>query len=158
MKSITISRYIKNVIFIEGIDAYSHMLMLCPDIESITVEEGHPYYYSDGNCVIDKWTGEIVIGCGGSIIPNDEKVNVITDYAFYYCKNLKSITIPKNIKKIESAAFRGCNNLTDVYYDGTKAEFDAIAPSGWDSFGSKNCVLHCADGDFEVEYKEVLYW
>ena len=52
------------------------------NLESITVEAENPDYYSLTNCVIDKKTGDIVVGCGGSIIPKDSNVTCIKQKAF----------------------------------------------------------------------------
>lgn len=158
LKELVISRYIKEIKNMNSSGHPAPKFTACTQIESITVENTNPYYYSSGNCIIDFKTGDLITACASSVIPTTENVTKIVEFAFNRCINLKSITIPKNITQIASSAFTHCENLTDVYYEGTKAEFDAIAPSGWNSFGSKNCVLHCADGDFEVEYKEVLYW
>jgi len=46
--------------------------------------------------------------------------------AFAGCSKLERITIPKNIKYIGEATFKECNNLQDVYYAGSKEEWDKI--------------------------------
>ena len=81
-------------------------------------------------------------------IPNS--VTKIGDSAFFYCPRLTSVTIPNSVTSIGSSAFYGCTNLTnitipdsvtkiglsafdyctilkDVYYTGTKAEWDKIS-------------------------------
>ena len=157
LKTLYISRYIKTLNNTDGFGHPSAIFSNCSSIESITVNQYNPYFYGEGNCVIDRETGDLLVGCSTSIIPTTSNVTKIKAFAFYGCEAMTSITIPKNIKKIETSAFSDCVNLTDVYYDGTKAEWDAIAPGTWNSFGSESCVLHCTDGDFEVEYKEVFY-
>ena len=51
-----------------------------------------------------------------SIIYNGEKYHVtsIGDSAFYRCKDIKSVVIPKSVKSIENDAFNFCRNLTSV--------------------------------------------
>ena len=46
-----------------------------------------------------------------------------------WCKNtaIKSVVIPEGVTKIGAAAFVGCTSLTDVYYDGTEAQWNEIA-------------------------------
>ena len=56
----------------------------------------------------DSATGEGVITFNG-------EVNSIGSYAFYSCRNLKSIQIPENVTTIGTAAFRECFKLKDVY-------------------------------------------
>lgn len=48
------------------------------------------------------------------------KVTSIGNSAFKNCKNLKKITIPKNIKTIGSNAFRGCSKLQTITVQSTK--------------------------------------
>ena len=55
-----------------------------------------------------------------------ESVTRIDSAAFRYCENLKTVTMSKNVKGIYNYAFSDCPNLQDVYYDGTKADRDAI--------------------------------
>lgn len=43
---------------------------------------------------------------------------IIFEPAFNNCKNLKSIRIPSSVERIDEGTFKGCNNLTDIYFDG----------------------------------------
>ena len=45
---------------------------------------------------------------------NGKEINTISEYAFYGCASLKSITIPANVTSIGSSAFDGCSNLQEV--------------------------------------------
>lgn len=42
------------------------------------------------------------------------------------CTSLESITIPNSLISIRKNTFSGCTSLTDVYYEGSKAEWDKI--------------------------------
>ena len=55
-------------------------------------------------------------------IPNS--VTCIDAYTFMRCSSLTSITIPNSVTSIEYGAFNECSSLTDVYYTGTKAEWE----------------------------------
>lgn len=50
----------------------------------------------------------------------------IPDEAFRACWSLSDITIPASVTKIGKGAFMGCNELADVYYGGTQAQWNAI--------------------------------
>ena len=51
--------------------------------------------------------------------------------AFVGCTNLRSVTFPKALKKIESDAFYA-TTLSEILYDGTVEEFDRIEfPKNW---------------------------
>ena len=55
---------------------------------------------------------------GGLIIPdkvNGYTVTNIGSYAFYYCSNLTSVSIPNTVKTIGNRAFYVCSGLTSLY-------------------------------------------
>ena len=47
--------------------------------------------------------------------------------AFCKCYGLKSVKLPKSVTSIEEYAFDACVGLTDVYYEGSEANWKAIA-------------------------------
>lgn len=75
------------------------------NLTKITVDKTNAYLYSKENCVIDKASGELLLGCQSSIIPVDGSVTRIGDCAFSGCSGLMSITIPQSVKSIGWAAF-----------------------------------------------------
>jgi hypothetical protein len=58
------------------------------------------------------------------IIPST--ITSIKDHTFYYCSSIKSVVIPTSVKSIGDRAFY-CENLTTVYYCGTKEEWSKIS-------------------------------
>ena len=58
------------------------------NLTAITVEDGNPVLYSDGNCVIETETKTIVRGCNSSVIPTNGSVTAIGDEAFSGCSAL----------------------------------------------------------------------
>ena len=71
---------------------------------------------------------------GGTTIPGQ---------AFEDNRYIETIHIPSTITSIEDKAFWGCSSLTDIYFDGTQAQWDAI------TIGSNNSALtsatvHCS--------------
>lgn len=52
---------------------------------------------------------------GKGIIIFDRDVTSIGDYAFYYCGNLTTITIPDSVTEIGDYAFGNCRSLIHVY-------------------------------------------
>ena len=61
--------------------------------------------------------------------------------AFAGCSGLKRITIPRKVKTIKEGTFAGCRQLEDVYYEGTKEEWNRIN------------LVHCKN---ETEFGELI--
>ena len=91
-------------------------------IEKIVVAEGNPYYYIDGNCLIDRRSRKIIVGCNSSVIPNDGSVKSIGYAAFANCHSIETIIIPKSIIELEDCAFYNCDNLKQVYITSSISE------------------------------------
>jgi len=58
------------------------------------------------------------------IIPSS--VSAVYQGAFADCRNLERITVPKAVKRIPQGTFENCTALTDIYYEGSKDEWEAI--------------------------------
>ena len=84
----------------------------CKNLSKIEVENGNLEYYSEGNCIIEKETKKLIVGCKTSKIPSD--VLSIGEHAFSGCKSLKSISIPNGVETIGKDAFYGCESLENV--------------------------------------------
>ena len=98
------------------------------DFNTVTVAEGNPVYYSEGNCIMQRDgafrivdDGQYVVqrkglllfkGGSDSVIP--EGTLAIGDHAFFWNDNLKEINIPASVKSIGGAAFAGCKRLKHV--------------------------------------------
>ena len=57
----------------------------------------------------------------------------IGDYALYGCTGLWSVTLPAGLSNVGAAAFCGCDHITDVYYGGTREEWNAYVAVGNDN-------------------------
>ena len=64
------------------------------------------------------------------IIP--EGVTQIPEGAFWCCYALKEVTLPVSVTYIDYRAFSSCD-ITDVYYGGTKLQWQAVGGSGKDA-------------------------
>ncbi len=70
----------------------------------------------------------------------------IGERAFYNCRALKTVYIPKSMKDIEDEAFKGCDKLADVYYGGTRIAWGAVEVDDTNSELTK-AAFHYADDE-----------
>jgi len=68
--------------------------------------------------------------------PENDVVTAIDSSAFAG-EMIRSITLPDTIEEIGRKAFNGCTSLTDVYYEGTKEQWEILC----DSIGTGNTAL-----------------
>ena len=72
-------------------------------------------------------------------IPNS--ITSIDYSAFENCDSLTSIEIPNSVKSIGESAFENCESLADVYYGGSKTQWNAIT-IGDNNDCLKNATIH----------------
>ena len=134
----------------------------CVGLTSITVAGKNKVYYSENNCIIERKSKKLVLGCKNSVIPDSvteigydafkncsgltsiiipDSVTEIGDYAFYGCTGLTSITIPDSVKEIGGGAFSDCASLREVYYTGTEEQWQNIKIEDWNQ-RIKKATIH----------------
>lgn len=89
-------------------------------LTELIVPDGITYITDD----IFSWWNNYSSSLEKVVIPSS--VKYIGENAFTYCTNLKQVEFSKNLLFIDSYAFSGCHNITNVLYDGTKEEWDKI--------------------------------
>ena len=97
--------------------------------DSVTAIGDHAFF----NC---KSLTEVTIGNG---------VTIIGTWAFYGCESMTTVTIGNGITTIEDVAFSGCKALSDVYYEGTKAEWETVE-IGTSNNPLRNARFHFKEG------------
>lgn len=145
----------------------------CNSLINLTISPENANYYSAGNCIIERGTHTLVLGCLGSIIPNDGTIKIIGHHAFASQETLVSITLPDSVTTIETYAFDGCSSLVSVdlgiffttferrsftncpsieyfTYPGTTADFTAYVDQHTDYMETgKNVIYKCSNGNVE---------
>ena len=97
----------------------------CTSLTSINVEEGNTNYSSQDGVLFNK-----------------DKTKLIR----YPIGNTRtSYIIPNSVTSIGESAFYECKDLTDIYYDGTKSQWnDIVIKEG--NYLLENATIHCSDG------------
>ena len=111
----------------------------CTGLTRVTIPSG---VTSIGNCAFKGCTSLTSITIPSGITSLKEGV-------FWECRSLTTVTIPDSVTSIGWHVFNYCD-LSDVYYSGTKAQWNAV------SISPENEVLwfatiHCSDGDIVPE-------
>lgn len=71
-------------------------------------------------------TGE-AFSCGGlKTLALPEGMTTVNRAAFRSNEQMTKLYLPASVTKVDYAAFRGCSGLTDVYYGGTQAQWEAV--------------------------------
>ena len=124
---------LKHIIIPEGVNDISFCAFSnCFEIESLSVSPNNSVYYSEGNCIIERETQGLILGCKNSIIPNT--VKSIFEFAFSGCRNLTSISIPNSVINIDENAFSCCLSLKYIYCEAKRK------PIGFDPNWLSGCA------------------
>ncbi len=103
----------------------------CGGLEELTVETGNINYLGVNNCIIDKRSGALILGCKNSVIPSDGSVTSIGEYAFRGCTQLISIHIPASVTTIAGGAFTGMTSLGEI----------TVEPENSNYYVKDNCLI-----------------
>lgn len=121
------------------------------NLHTVRVSPDNKYFSTDGKTLFSS-QGRIALGSADGIISED--ASIILSYAFYGRQALTEIRIPKSVTRIDHAAFGECTSVTSITYEGTVAEWEnVIHGEGWFT-GSDVKVVHCSDGDAEIEFPD----
>ncbi len=84
----------------------------CLSLRAITVDPLNTTFYSVGNCVIDRNSSSLIVGCLGSVIPDG--VSSISDYAFSGL-DIRYAFIPESVRSVGVGAFSDCLLLSSLF-------------------------------------------
>lgn len=124
---------IESIVIGDGITSIgSFAFYLCNQVTSVTLP----------NSLITI-EGEAFSSCSKlTSITIPEGVTDILPYAFQGCSSLSSITIPTSVKSIGAGVFWGDSSLRDVYYGGSREQWNAINISSSSNSNLKKATIH----------------
>ena len=73
-----------------------------------------------------------------------EGVTYLESYVFGNCKSMTSLYLPASLTAVADYAAYGCSGLTDVYFAGRKAQWNAITFGYGNTYMTETATLHCA--------------
>ena len=109
LKSVTIPQNVSSIglaAFVEGLSESS--------LTEIKVDPENPYFSEKDGVVFSKDGTKLIVfpsGRSGDYQIPDGTVSV-GDYAFYYCVNVSSITVPGSVRSLGEGTFGNCSSLT----------------------------------------------
>ena len=68
----------------------------------------------------------MILGANDAVIPDNDNITIIGDYAFFGQEKRTQIVIPEGVQSIRNQAFMGCSSLTDVYIPISVTTIDCI--------------------------------
>ena len=106
----------------------------CNALRELKVEERSPYFYAEGNCIIETATKTVVAGCNSSVIPSSAKHLGETSFCnlnfvefevpegivsvgrstFNNSFYLEEVTLPSTLISLDETAFYACRKLTTL--------------------------------------------
>jgi len=122
----------------------------CKNLSSLTVDSGNTAYTAVDNALFNTDQTELIcyaLGKSDTAYKIPSGVTVIKDYAFSGADHLSEVTIPISVSEIGFQAFEFCDNLTDIYYEGTRTQWTEINIR---SAIGENVTIHYAGEDETV--------
>lgn len=112
------------------------------EITSFSVDEGNEFLCAEDGVLFDAGKEKLIRypNAGASEYAVPEGTKIITKLAFANCTKLKTIHLPASLTEIWAGAFKGCDSLKDVYFEGTQDQWEAI--ENYDSYLLYNCTIH----------------
>ena len=89
------------------------------------------------------------LGAAGGAFSLPTGTTRIEAEAFAGCVGMKSVTIPGSVTSIGAGAFSGCGQLSDIYFDGTAAQWNGIGTESGNE-ALENALVHFRDGTLRI--------
>lgn len=149
---------LRTVIIPKSVENTSHQVFrFCAALTSIHVDVNNTKYSSENGVLFNKEKTVLIQYPRGKTdtkysIP--ESVTSISQHAFYYFRNLTSITIPKSITSFYGATFVECLALTEIINHATTPQTGTYIFEGMDL---SSCTLRVPAGSVN-SYRSAPVW
>lgn len=121
---------LKSIEFPKNVTDVTGALYGSKNVETVTVNPKNETLYAEGNCVIEKATGNVVLGCKTSVIPTSPEVNEIVVQAFFNL-DITSVFVPANITKLYSGSFSSCPDIEKIEIAADNPKYESVG----------NCII-----------------
>ena len=122
-------RSLSDIAIPENVSWIRESFFHCSNLNNISVDSRNKCFTSEDGVLYNKNKTSIICYPAGKensffVIP--KTVTTIARDSFIEASNIKCLFIPKSVTMIEVYAFDYCNNLNEVYYEGTPDEWNNI--------------------------------
>ena len=127
---------------------------LCKGLTDIIVDDENQQFSSEDGVLFNKNKTYLILypmGRPETSYKIPDGVTTLQKYAFAN-SSLNSVIVPTSMSQIYGYAFYECKTITDIYYVGTKTQWNAIAKDDYYNTYLGNAILHC-----EYEYGDYKY-
>ena len=134
---------------------YDYAFYNCSSLTSVTIPASVMHImeaaFSSCSSLTSVTIGDSVIGIGYyafrgcsslTSVTIPDSVTSIGEGAFFLCSSLTSVTIPDSVTSIGDSAFNGCSSLADVYYGGTKIQWQLISIGSYNTYLSNANIIY----------------
>ena len=142
------------------------MFKLCTNLSSVSIPDGVTLisYSAFGFCYnlsqielpssVNTISAGAFIGSGLESISIPDGVTRIEYATFRGCDYLSIVSIPSSVTTIEETAFDFCDALSDVYFDGSKTEWEAITIHCRETDSVSEMSIYDVFGDAEIHFSK----
>lgn len=99
----------------------------CKNLKEVTIDAGAPAFKVVGHCLIQKDNGSVQAIWGDRSFPTDGSVQGIGHFLYNSDLTLTSFSVPDGIQTIEVSAFQGCTELKKVTLPNSLTKIEAYA-------------------------------